>query len=193
MTRIIPLAPPYDPEIAARFDAVMPPGVPPLILFRTLAASDRAWRKLMGGSLLDRGPLSLREREIVIIRTCALAGCEYEWGVHVAWFASKVGLADEHIRATLHLAWDASCWAPSEQALLRAADQLFEANALDDHDFSHLKACFDDGQILEILQLCGFYRTIAYIACSLDLPLEDWATRFRDYPAATDPEPEYAN
>ena len=32
-------------------------------------------------------PLSLREREIVIDRTCALTGCEYEWGVHVAIFA----------------------------------------------------------------------------------------------------------
>ena len=53
----------------------------------------RAWDKFRAGSLLDRGPLSLREREIVIDRTCALTGCEYEWGVHVALFA-KAAAAD---------------------------------------------------------------------------------------------------
>src|SRR4051812_29406070 len=52
----------------------------------------RAWEKFRGGSLLDRGPLSLREREIVIDRTCALNGCEYEWGVHVATFSDAAHL-----------------------------------------------------------------------------------------------------
>ena len=33
-----------------------------------------------GGSLLDKGTLSLRQREIVIDRTCALNQCEYEMG-----------------------------------------------------------------------------------------------------------------
>ena len=64
-------------------------GAPPLILFRVIAGNARAWEKFRAGSLLDRGPLSLREREIVIDRTCALTGCEYEWGVHVATFAGR--------------------------------------------------------------------------------------------------------
>ena len=33
--------------------------------------------------------LPLREREIAIDRTCARCGCEYEWGVHVAYFAER--------------------------------------------------------------------------------------------------------
>ena len=67
-------------------------GAPPLVLFRVMAGQPRAWEKFRGGSLLDRGPLSLREREIVIDRTCALNGCEYEWGVHVATFAAAADL-----------------------------------------------------------------------------------------------------
>ena len=86
MSRIAPLEPPYEQEIAGQFDRIMR-GAPPLLLFRVMAGNPRAWEKFRAGSLLDRGPLSLREREIVIDRTCALTNCEYEWGVHVATFA----------------------------------------------------------------------------------------------------------
>ena len=34
------------------------------------------------------------------------------------------------------------------------------------------------GEILEIIQLCGFYRTVAYFANGLDPPLEPSAARF---------------
>ena len=80
--RIAPLAPPYPADLQSQWDRVMR-GKPPLLLFRTIARSPRAWEKFVGGSLLDRGPLTLRQREIVIDRTCARCGCEYEWGVHL--------------------------------------------------------------------------------------------------------------
>src|SRR6266581_6138385 len=99
--RIAPLQPPYAGEIQEQFDRIMR-GAPPLMLFRTVAGSARAWEKFRAGSLLDRGPLSLREREIVIDRTCALTGCEYEWGVHVATFAAAARLTEEEVRATVH-------------------------------------------------------------------------------------------
>src|ERR1700754_624169 len=94
MPRIAPLAPPYAPDIQAQFDRIMR-GAPPLVLFRVMAGHARAWEKFRGGSLLDRGPLTLREREIVIDRTCALNACEYEWGVHVAIFAGPAKLSAE--------------------------------------------------------------------------------------------------
>src|SRR3982074_3943556 len=98
MSRIAPLEPPYAPEIAEQFDRIMR-GAPPLMLFRVIAGNARAWEKFRAGSLLDRGPLSLRAREIVIDRTCALTGCEYEWGVHVAAFAPAAHLTHEPPRA----------------------------------------------------------------------------------------------
>ena len=94
--RIAPLEPPYAPDIQAQFDRIMH-GAPPLMLFRVIAGNARAWEKFRAAGLLDRGPLSLREREIVIDRTCALTGCEYEWGVHVAIFANAAGLTEEQI------------------------------------------------------------------------------------------------
>jgi hypothetical protein len=41
-----------------------------------------------------------------------------------------------------------------------------------------LSAHYDEAKILEIMLLCGFYRTVSYLANGLDLPLEEKAARF---------------
>jgi alkylhydroperoxidase family enzyme len=175
--RIAPLQPPYPPEIQAQFDGLMR-GAPPLLLFRVMAGHTRAWEKFRAGGLLDRGPLSLREREIVIDRTCARTGCEYEWGVHVAIFAEAARLTDEQVRATVRGDADASCWSAAEQALIAAVDALHASATLDDEEFKALSAHYDDAKIFEIILLCGFYRTVSYLANGLELPLEANAARF---------------
>src|SRR4029450_6884738 len=95
-----------------------------LVFFRVMAGHARAWEKFRAGSLLDRGPLSLREREIVIDRTCALTGCEYEWGVHLTTCAGPARLTEEQVRATVLGGADAPCWSPAEQAMISAVDAL---------------------------------------------------------------------
>ncbi len=177
MSRIAPLQPPYEPEIQGQFDRIMR-GAAPLVLFRVVAGHARAWEKFRAGSLLDKGPLSLREREIVIDRTCALTGCEYEWGVHVATFAAAAHLTDEQVRATVLGSADAPCWSAAEQALIAAVDALHTRATMSDAEFAALSAHYDEAQILEIILLCGFYRTVSYLANGLDLPLEQKAARF---------------
>ena len=124
------------------------------------------------------GPLSLREREIVIDRTCALTGCEYEWGVHVTTFAQAAHLTDEQVRATVLGDADAPCWSAGEQAMIAAVDALHARATLNDAEFAALSAHHDDAKIFEIILLCGFYRTVSYLANGLDLPLEEKAARF---------------
>jgi len=177
VSRIAPLEPPYPTDIQDQFDRIMR-GTPPLMLFRVIAGHARAWEKFRGGSLLDRGPLSLREREIVIDRTCALNGCEYEWGVHVAIFAAPAALDAAQVRATVLEGADAPCWSEAEQALIAAADALHHRATWTDAEFVALKAHYDEDQILEIILLCGFYRTVSYLANGLALPLEEKAARF---------------
>jgi alkylhydroperoxidase family enzyme len=177
MSRITPLDPPYAPDIQEQFDRIMR-GAPPLMLFRVMAGHTRAWEKFRAGSLLDRGPLSLREREIVINRTCALNKCEYEWGVHVATFAATATLDRAQIRATVLEASDAPCWSAAEQALVAAVDALHHRATWTGAEFATLKAYYDEDKILEIILLCGFYRTVSYLANGLALPLEGNAARF---------------
>jgi alkylhydroperoxidase family enzyme len=177
MSRIAPLEPPYAPEIQGQFDRIMR-GAPPLALFRVIASNGRAWEKFRAGSLLDPGPLSLREREIVIDRTGALTGCEYEWGVHIALFAEAADLTGEQVRATVLGKADDPCWSAAEQALIAAVDALHVRATLDDAEFKALSAHYDDAKIFEMILLCGFYRTVSYLANGLDLPLEANAARF---------------
>jgi alkylhydroperoxidase family enzyme len=177
MSRIAPLQPPYAPDIQGQFDRIMR-GAPPLILFRVIAGNARAWEKFRAGGLLDPGPLALREREIVIDRTCALTGCEYEWGVHVVIFADAAGLTEEQVRATVLGEADAPCWSAAEQALIAAVDALHARATLGDAEFKALSAHYDDAKIFEIILLCGFYRTVSYLANGLALPLEATAARF---------------
>jgi len=175
--RIAPLQPPYPPEIQTQFDRVMH-GAPPLLLFRVVAGHARAWEKFRAGSLLDRGPLTLREREIVIDRTCARTGCEYEWGVHIAAFAEAAHLTEEQVRATVLGDANAICWSAAEQVLIATADALHDRATLDEAEFKALSAHYEDAKIFEIIQLCGFYRTVSYLANALALPLEEKAVRF---------------
>jgi alkylhydroperoxidase family enzyme len=177
MSRIAPLQPPYAPEIQGQFDRIMR-GAPPLALFRVVAGNARAWEKFRAASLLDAGPLSLREREIVIDRTCALTRCEYEWGVHIAIFAEAAQLTDEQVRATILGGADAACWSVAEQALIVAVDALHHRATLSDAEFEALSAHYDDAKVFEIILLCGFYRTVSYLANGLALPLEEKAARF---------------
>ena len=180
MARIAPLNPPYTPDIQAAFDAIMPAGVDPLLLFRTLAVNTRVYERFRAGGLLDRGLLTLRQREIVIDRTCALNGCEYEWGVHIAFFAGKVKFTTEQIVATVH--GGNAEWAEDERVLLDVCEKLDTTRSIADDLWARLIRHFSPAQILEIIALVGFYRTVSLFANALKLPLEPYALRFPAMP-----------
>ena len=178
MSRVEPVAAPYPAELQKVLDAIMPPGVPPLTLFTALARVPRIWDRFRAGSLLDRGPVSLRHREIVIDRTCARCGCAYEWGVHVAFFAERVGLTPEQIRATVHGAGDDAAWSDEEKLLVRMVDELHDSSSLSDETWEALSRTWSVEQIVECIALVGFYHTVAYFANGLRLAPEPYGVPF---------------
>ena len=169
---------PYPAAVQQTLDRVMPPGMPPLRLFATLARDERLFARFMAGGLLDRGQLTLRQREIVIHRTTALCGSEYEWGVHAALFAARAGLSDAQIEATA--SGDASdpCWSAEDALLIRFCDSLHARCDIDDALWDELEATFTPEALIELLLLAGFYRTVSYLTNALRLPLEEGALRF---------------
>lgn len=178
MKRIAPAEPPYASPIADALARIMPAGVAPLLLFRTMARSPRVFSRLFAGGLLDKGPLDLRQREIVIDRTTARLGCEYEWGVHIALFAAKVGFGAEEIAATVHGDAAAACWSADEQALVAVVDDLVDRRTIADETWTRARAHFDEAQMLEVIALVGYYHTISFLCRGLDLPLESYGARF---------------
>jgi len=176
--RIEPAARPYDDDMEKTLERLMPPGVEPLVLFRTLARNPRVFRRFMAGGMLDKGTLSLREREIVIDRACARCGGEYEWGVHIAFFGERVGFGPVEIAATVAPGADAECWSASERLIVRLVDQLHDTSTVDDVLWTALKAEFSDEQLLEMIVLAGLYHMVSFVVNATRLPLEDYAARF---------------
>ena len=176
--RVEPVQPPFPPALQAVFDRIMPPGVPPLQLFTTLARVPRIYERFRAGSLLDRGPLSLRHREIVIDRACARCGCAYEWGVHVAFFAERVALTPEQIRATVHGTPADPAWSDEEKLLIRAVDELHDSSRISDELWAALADTFSVEQMFELIALVGFYHTVSFFANGLRLVPEPFGVPF---------------
>jgi alkylhydroperoxidase family enzyme len=175
--RVAPLEPPYPEKTRALFDRVMPEGMEPLLLFRTLASCPRIFPRFMRAGVLDRGPLPIRERELVIHRTTALCGAEYEWGVHVAAFARPLGLSDAWIRATVEAGPDDPIWSPREALLVRLCDALHQSADLPDALWEALREHYDDGQLIELIYLAGLYHAVSFLANGLRLPPEAFGER----------------
>ncbi len=177
--RIAPATPPYADGIARHLDKVMPEGVPPLVLFTTLARNPRVFSRMMSGGLLDRGTLTLRQREVMIDRTTALCGAEYEWGVHIAFFGERVGITPDQSRSIVTGLPDDPCWEEEEDRLiLRLADSLHETSSVEDALWTALRDVFSEEQLIELVVLAGYYHTISFCCRAFGLPLEPYAARF---------------
>jgi len=179
--RIAPLEPPYQPDVAAQLERMMPPGVPPIGLFRTFVRNLPMAEAMSGWGTyeLSRGlSLSLRDRELLIDRTCARCGCDYELGVHVAFFAAKAGLTDEQVDSLAHGSAADPCWTESrDRLLILLADELHHTSTVTDSLWAHLAAEFDEPELLDALLLCGWYHAISYAANAARVEPEPKAPR----------------
>src|SRR5215510_6375888 len=155
-TRMAPAPPPYAAKIQECFDRLLPQGMAPLVLFTTLARDQRLCERFMRGAPLDVVHLSLRQREIVIDRVTALCGSEYEWGVHIAFFARRAGLSEEQIASTAKAGSADPFWSEQERLMLSVCDQLHAHCDVDEATWRDLQAGFSDAAILEILMLAGY-------------------------------------
>lgn len=182
MSRIVPLEHPFEREVSALLAAMMPVGVPPIALFRTLAHNQvltEAMRTWGSYELSPQLSLTLREREIVIDRTCARCGCEYEWGVHVAYFAEKAGFDGAQITSLAHGGADDACWTvPRERLLIRAVDALHDGSDIGADLWDELVEELDHPQLLDLTMLCGWYHAISFTATAARVPLEPWSPTF---------------
>ncbi len=178
--RIAPLDPPYDDATQKLFDVVMPDGMEPLQLFRTLATNPRIFPRFMRAGVLDRGPVAIRDRELVIHRTTARCRSEYEWGVHVTAFARPLGLSEEWIRATVTAGPDDPIWTPAQSALVRLCDELHDTSGISDALWKELCGHFSEEQLLELIYTVGMYHAVSFLTNGLDLEPETFGERFPD-------------
>jgi alkylhydroperoxidase family enzyme len=188
--RIAPLEAPFEPEVGAALERMMPEGVPPIALFRTFARNLAMTEAMQGWGSYELSKalsLSLRDREIVIDRTCARCGCEYEWGVHVAFFAARAELDDDQIDSLVRGDADDPCWTSErDRTLIRAVDALHDTADIPTELWDALVAQLGVDEILDLTMLCGWYHAISFTAVAARVPLEDFAPRFASAPNGRD-------
>ena len=173
-----PLEPPFAPEIEAtlanypRQDGYL------LKLFRVFANGQRFLNKGVPNLLDKQSPLSLRERELVILRVCANNQCEYEWGVHVSVFASFAGLSDKQAMLTTNPELDPDSWSGDDMLLLKVVDELTGHGMLEAETLAAFRSRWSLEEQLEIFALVGTYQTISYVANHSALGVEPFAAKF---------------
>jgi 4-carboxymuconolactone decarboxylase len=182
LPRIEPVQPPYEQEMGAQLAKWMPPGAPvePLALFRTLVVHPELASRMrpLGSALLAHGLLEPRDREIVVLRTCARAGAEYEWGVHAVAFASSAGLSEDQVVATAAGSADDPVWSEHDRALIRLVDELHETSTIPAELWEEVASEFSEPQLLELIVTAGWYRTLSYVINAIGIEHEPWAARF---------------
>jgi len=115
----------------------------------------------------------------VIDRTCARCRCEYEWGVHVAYFAGKARLGRAQLISLSHGSPDDACWTDErDRLLISAVDALHDSSDVPEPLWGQLAAEFSEDELLDLLMLCGWYHAISFAARAVRLELESWAPTF---------------
>ncbi|MGH1346256.1 MAG: carboxymuconolactone decarboxylase family protein [Nannocystales bacterium] len=176
MPRIAPLEAPYPQDVVDTFSRLMPPGMEPLSLFRTLAHNPRVLRRIQRSGLLDPGSISVRQREIVILRSCAQCDAHYEWGVHATLFGGTAGLDDAQLEAT----WtglELESWTDDERALLRLCDELHETSRVSDATWASVHEHFEDAACIELVTLAGLYHAVSFLVNVTEVAAEPWARK----------------
>jgi alkylhydroperoxidase family enzyme len=167
MARIEPLDPPYEPNIDRLLTSMMPPGAEPIRLFRTFARNPAMAAAMHGWGAYELGrdlSLSMRDREIVIDRTTAACGAEYEWGVHVAFFAERVGLDPAQVTSLVHGGAADACWSDDrDRLLIRTVDALHADGDVPDDLWVELRHELSEAECLDLVLLCGWYHAISFV------------------------------
>jgi 4-carboxymuconolactone decarboxylase len=139
----------------------------------------RVGMRPLGAGILGSGAtVPPRLREVMIDRTCALTGAEYEWGVHAAAFGAAVGLSDEQLRSAAAGSPADECWEPLEAAVMELADELHGTSSIAEDLWQRLRDALEPEQIIELIVTAGWYHVIAYLCNGIGVELEDWAMRF---------------
>lgn len=170
--RLAPKDPPYAPDVEASFAKLMPDGQPPLALFRVLAHNPRVLRRIQRGGLLDPGAVSVRARELVILRTCALCGAGYEWGVHARFFGPAAELDDASLDATWTHGSSWTGFAAQDRLVLRLAESLAATRTLDAGLYAELGAFFAPEALVELVVLAGLYHAVSFVVNAFEVPAE---------------------
>jgi alkylhydroperoxidase family enzyme len=123
------------------------------------------------GHVLFATTLSVRQRELLVLRVAAVRRAAYEWAQHVVQ-AGGAGMDDDEI-SRVGEGPDAPGWSPLERAMLRAVDELIEDASISDATWAELAAELDEHQLMDLIFTVGAYDLLAMAFRSFGVELDD--------------------
>ena len=123
------------------------------------------------GHVLFATTLTVRQRELAVLRVAALRHADYEWAQHVV-LAGDAGITGDEV-ARVAEGPDAPGWSPLEEAILRAADELLVDALITDATWAALSRELDQHQLMDLVFTVGAYDTLAMAFRSFGIELDD--------------------
>lgn len=166
---------PVDEAKAAADEAGVPDYMAELAIFQVLLNHPRlacALNDLLA-TMLWRGILDRRLRELLIMRIGWLTGSDYEWTQH--WrVAQGLGVSADDLLGVRD--WQAyPAFGPAERAVLAATDDVVRNGAVSAESWAACEREFgaDPAVLVELVTAIGAWRMVVSILDSLRVPLED--------------------
>ncbi len=109
--------------------------------------------------LLSQSTLSIRQRELMVLRVATLRRADYEWAQHVI-LADRAGITADEI-GRIPDGPGAPGWSAVDRALLTATDELVGDGAVSDETWTALSGEFTEQQLMDIVFTVGCYAMLA--------------------------------
>jgi len=138
-------------------------------------ASDAVFQNFsrLGNSLMTRGKLDSKLREIAILRNARVCNSLYEYTQHVP-IAKSVGVSDDELAAIDN--WEgAKCFTEVERLVLRFTDEIARNVKGGKATLEALRKHLGTGEIVELIMAVGFWGMVARVLETTEVELEEFA------------------
>jgi alkylhydroperoxidase family enzyme len=156
---------PYPPENPSR-----PKGLNALGVLAHHPELTEAYHHLIGHALFAT-TISVRQRELIILRVAHQRDAAYEWAQH-AFLAGEAGITAEEV-ARVRLGADAGGWDPLEAALLASVDELLTGARIADATYGRLADELSTQQIMDVVFTVGAYDVLAMALRTFEVELDE--------------------
>lgn len=176
--RVEPVDQPDDPSLQSLFETAAESSLLGIVpdFHRVLARHPEVLRRIVSASLgrLPDSALTVRQRELLVLRTARHCKATYEWAHHTRR-ARERGLTDDDVQA----AWDGPDAAgdPCDRSLLAAADELHLDADLSDETWRQLCEHLSVAAALEAVAVVGWFHLVAFLGNAARLEIEPGVDR----------------
>ena len=144
-----------------------------LNIFKTLANHPKLGKRwlVFANHIMGKSTISLRDREILILRIGWLCKAGYEWGQHVV-IGRECDLSDEEMERIKQGA-EAQGWTKKEALLLKATDELHEDAFISNATWEGLLESYNTEQLMDIVFTVGQYNLVSMALNTLGVQLDE--------------------